>query len=175
MSDAMISGAYVTAFVTSAGRVSPVFEKKARETLEDRGITDPDPESWYDNVQFGEALREIVEKAGEKTVEEAGKEMVNITDPILEQDSVPAGLEVLTSQHAEIHKNHTTEKAGVLTYEEESGSRYRVSAVGGYEYPASLVKGAAAETVRQTGGPTNVSVDDVETRPDETFAFEVSW
>jgi hypothetical protein len=175
MSDAEISGAYVAAFVQSAGEVSPIFEKKAKQTLDDRGITEPDPESWYDNEKFGDALFEIVDKAGEKTVAQAGKEMVAITEEIFEQDDVDGGLEVLTSQHAEIHKDHTVANAGVLTYEQLSPTSYRVASEGGYEYPASLVKGAAEETVRQTGGPTSVDVVDVETEANEPFAFEVSW
>jgi hypothetical protein len=175
MSDAEISGAYVAAFVQSAGEVSPVFEKKAKETLADRDITEPDPESWYDNEKFGDALFEIVDKAGEKTVAQAGKEMVAITEEILEQDDIDAGLEVLTSQHAEIHKNHTVTNAGVLTYEQRSPTSYRVASEGGYEYPASLVKGAAEETVRQTGGPASVDVADVEAEANEPFAFKLSW
>lgn len=175
MPDSRISGAYVAAFVQSAGEVSPVFEKKAKETLADRDITDPDPESWYDNEKFGEALFEIVDKAGERTVAQAGKEMVAITDEILEQDEIEAGLEVLTAQHEEIHESHTVGDAGILTYEQLSPTSYRVASEGGYEYPASLVKGAAEETVRRTGGPSRVDVSDVETESNEPFAFEVSW
>lgn len=175
MSDAQISGAYVAAFVKSAGEVSPIFEKKAKETLEDRDITDPDEAEWYDNQRFGGALSEIVEKAGEKTVAQAGKEMVNITEEILSQDSVEGGLEVLTSQHAAIHQNHSVEDAGILKYEQVSDSEYRIAAEGGYEYPSSLVEGAAEETVRQTGGPSRVSVEGTDTEANEPFAFTVSW
>jgi hypothetical protein len=176
MGSSQISGAYVAAFVRSAGEVSPVFEKKAKETLEDSGITDPDAESWYDNEQFGDALASIVNKAGERTVEQAGREMVKITEEIVEQDSVTAGLEVFTAQHDAIHDEPGAATAGVVTYEQQSESRYRIAVEGdGYEYPPSLTRGAAVETVRQTGGPNNLTVEAVDPSGDERFAFEVSW
>jgi hypothetical protein len=176
MSEARISGAYVAAFVKSAGEVSSIFEKKAMQTLEENGITDPDESDWYDNERFGNALSEIVDKAGEKTVNQAGREMVKITDEIVQQDTVEAGLEVFTSQHDAIHENHSKESAGVVNYERQSDSSYRIAAAGeGYEYPASLTKGAAEETVRQAGGPNRLTVEDVDPRGDEVFAFEVSW
>lgn len=176
MVESQISGAYVTAFVASAGSVSPVFEKKARETLADNEITEPAESDWYDNERFGDALSEIVDKAGEKTVEQAGREMTKITDDIVEQESVEAGLEVFTSQHDAIHQPDGTEAAGVVEYERLGEDHYRVAAAGeGYEYPASLTKGAATETIRQTGGPTKLDIEDVQAEGDEVFAFEVSW
>ena len=176
MVESQISGAYVTAFVASSGSVSPVFEKKARETLADNGITDPEESDWYDNEQFGDALSEIVDKAGEKTVEQAGREMVKITDDIVEQESVGAGLEVFTSQHDAIHQPSGREAAGVVEYERLAEDHYRIAAAGeGYEYPASLTKGAATETIRQTGGRTRLDVEDVRPEGDEVFAFDISW
>jgi hypothetical protein len=176
MAESQISGAYVTAFVASSGAVSPVFEEKPKQTLADNGITDPTESDWYDNEQFGDALSEIVDKAGEKTVIQAGREMVKITDDIVEQESIEAGLEVFTSQHDAIHRNHSRETAGVVEYERLGENHYRVAAAGeGYEYPVSLTKGAATETVRQTGGPIRLDVEDIEPQGDEVFAFEISW
>lgn len=176
MTESRISGAYVAAFVKSAGEVSPIFEKKAVETLEESGISDPKESDWYDNERFGDALSEIVEKAGEKTVKQAGREMVKITDEIVQQDSAEAGLEVFTSQHDAIHENHSKESAGVVNYEQIGDSSYRIAAAGeGYEYPSSLTKGAAEETVRQTAGANRLTVEDAESPGDEVFAFEISW
>lgn len=173
---AKISGKYVAAFVQSAGEVSAVFEKKAQETLASHGIEDPDPEAFYDDAEFGAALAEIEEKAGERTVRQAGQKMVAVNEPIVSQSSAVAGLETMAEQHAGIHRDYSVTEAGGYEIVSTGDDTCRVDVLGDYPFPLSLPHGAIEGTVRATEGDANrVSVDQVDA-PDDVFArFEVSW
>lgn len=174
MSAPKITGANVVAFLASAGEVSPVFEKKARETFKEYGITDPDESKWYDAGDYTDALFEFTERAGENTVQEAGREMVRINEPILEQDSIEDGLDVFTEQHKEVHKDFSEEDAGLVEYERIDDSTYRITGVGAYDHPEALLKGASMEVVIQTSDTTNVRVEDSEPQGDEVVAFKLN-
>jgi hypothetical protein len=175
MAQTKMTGANVVAFLESAGEVSPVFEKKARETFNSHDITDPDPSAWYDNEAFTDALFEIVDKAGEKTVQQAGREMTRVNDEILQQEQVDDGLAVLAEQHEAVHKNFSVESAGRVEHKQIGSTAYRIAGTGGYKYPQALLQGASMETVIQTSDATNVRVEDTETEGDEVVAFELHW
>lgn len=170
-----MTGANVVAFLASAGEVSPVFEKKARETFNNYGISDPDESAWYDNEDFTDALFEIVDKAGEKAVQQAGRETTRVNDEILAQDNAEDGLAVLSEQHEAVHKNFSVESAGRVVYEEVEPNSYRVSGTGGYKYPEALLRGASKETVVQTVNPGQVRIEDEDTEGDEVVAFVLRW
>ncbi|MEZ3117187.1 hypothetical protein RYH80_14825 [Halobaculum sp. MBLA0147] len=173
---AKISGKYVAAFVQSAGEVSAVFEKKAQETLASHGIEEPDPEGYYDDAEFGAALAEIEEKAGERTVRRAGQKMIAVNEPIVSQSSAVAGLETMAEQHAGIHRDYSVAEAGGYDVLSTSDDSCRVDVLGDYPFPLSLPHGAIEGTVQQTESEaTRVTVDRVDA-PDDVFArFEVGW
>lgn len=175
MSQTKVTGANIVAFLASAGEVSPVFEKKARETFEKYGITDPDESDWYDSQNYTEAMMEIVDKAGEKTVQQAGRESVRFNEPILKQDDLESALAVLSEQHVETHKNYDEDNVGAVECELVGETRCRVTGTGGYRYPESLLRGAAKETVLQTGETDTVGIEDADPEHGEVMAFELVW
>lgn len=170
-----VTGANIVAFLTSAGEVSPVFEKKARETFEKYGITDPEESDWYDSENYTEAMLEIVDKAGEKTVQQAGRESVRFNEPLLEQDDTESALAVLSEQHVQTHRDYDESEVGAVECEMIGDTRCRVTGTGGYKYPESLLRGAAKETVLQTGEVDTVEITDADTEDGEVMAFELVW
>lgn len=175
MSNTQITGANLVAFLESAGEVSPVFRKKAEETFKKYGITDPDEGDWYDNDDFTEAMHDVVDKAGPKTVQQAGREMVRFNDEILQQDEIGEGLAIFAEQHKATHKNFSVETAGLVECTRTSETTYRIAGTGGYKYPESLLRGAAKESLLQTGNMSQVRIEDAEPEGDEVIAFELTW
>lgn len=175
MSESKITGQNVLAFIESAGEVSPVFAKKSREMFAEYGITDPAADEWYDADDYLDALFEFVEEVGEMSVRQAGREMVRVNDPIVECDTVAAGIETFAEQHEATHQNWDLESDGRLEYERVGDTTFRISTVGGYRHPESLLQGAAAEVVTQTTDAAGVDVRDVDPEPDEVHAFELHW
>jgi hypothetical protein len=171
-----MSGRYVVAFVESASAVSPVFQRKAEDVLEEFGIEDPDPESFYDVEAFGDALREVENRAGEQTVMKAGERMVDANVQIVAQESARAGLEVMGEQHEAIHRNYTRPAAGGYEVEAVEPRRFRVGIYGDYPFPLSLPKGAVRGTVKVTEPEATMpDVSEVPAADEETAALVVTW
>lgn len=175
MAASKITGTNVLAFIESAGEVSPVFANKAREIFADHGITDPAEDEWYDADDYLDALFAFVEEVGEMSVQQAGREMVRVNEPIMEKESIDDGMATFAEQHKGTHKNWDYESDGRVEYEQISPTAYRISTTGGYRHPEALLRGASKEVVIQTSGATHVEIEETEPKPDEVHAFELHW
>jgi hypothetical protein len=175
MSQSKVTGANVLAFVESAGEVSPVFSKKTRDIFAEFGIEDPGVDEWYDADDYLDALFHFLEEVGDMSVQKAGREMVRVNEPIMEQERVEDGMAVFAEQHRETHRNWDLESDGRVEYERLGPTSFRVSTTGGYRHPEPLLRGAAKEVVVQTAGAEYVDVDAAETENGEVHAFELHW
>jgi hypothetical protein len=176
MSEPQVIGLYITAFVESAGEVSIVFERKAKEMLADHGIEDIDVESWYDLNAFERAVTEIEEQVGGKTTRQAAVKMIEVDDKIPDQNSARDGFEILKTQQRNAMDDFSVEDCGQYRIEQLDPQEFRVATYGGWGYPEAftggLMKGVIQETERQGA---KVELDSVSTSGDEVYAYKVSW
>lgn len=175
-SETEVAGKYVIALLNNAGKVSPVFERKTREYLEENSIEDPQPDNWYPLSQFVESLHQLEADTGENTLKEAGREMAKDNDIPDDKNSIEEALEFLGESHKMAHRNGTVNDYGMYRVDQIEGANVRMSCTDDYPYPASLAGGVVA-SVAELYGPTGiaVAVNSVEPEYDEKCAFELTW
>jgi hypothetical protein len=167
-------GRYILAFVESTGNVSPVFERKTREIFAQNGleIEDIEEDSWHQALNYAEAMTEIRDEVGEKTLQQAGVEQaMNVPWPE-EINSVSDGLEFLVEADKQAHNN---EIEGNYDFELTGENVGRVSIFEWCPYPVDNFKGVFEGGVKSLSDGSNVTIDDVDTRADEKAAFRISW
>lgn len=172
--DAVVMGRYVNAFVDSTGQVSSVFERKAREIFSEVGIdlAEVEADSWHDAHKYADAMNEIRDEIGEKTLEQAGQEQaMNVPWPE-DVETVADGLEFLVEADKQAHNN---EIEGNYEFERTGDNTGRVSIFERCPYPTANFKGVFEGGVKSLSGNSTVSIESVDTRPNEKDAFEVSW
>lgn len=173
MSDAKIVGQFVMGFLASAGEVSSVFERKARNILESNGIEGIDPEGWYSVEKFASSMHQIEEEVGEKTSEQAGIKMIEVVDEITDMSSIEAAISVGQEQQAASYQNFSPEEVGQLRHEKLSNGDDRVAYYGGWPYPEAFTRGIFKGFVQMTNGKSSNDVEMVEPDNDEVFACEI--
>lgn len=172
-SDAEVAGKYITALLDDAKTVSPMFERKAREYLEENNIENPNPDDWYPMDSFVEVLQRLDDDVGSVTVKKAGREMAkNGTYPD-DVDTVDAGLIALSDSHQLAHRNATKAEYGSYEVAQTSPNTIRVSCPTQYPYPASLARGVV-NGVTEIYNPL-ASVTEIEEQSTEKCAFEIRW
>lgn len=173
MSDPKVSGKYVGAFIESAGDVSSVFERKARNILESNGIEDVDPQEWYSVDRFVDAMNEIEEEVGEKTSEQAGRKMIEIVDAISGLSSMEEAIEIGKEPHRQSYQNFSTEEVGGLKSERLDNGNVKVAYYGGWEFPEAFTKGIFKGFTKGVNGLTPDDIESREAEGNEVYAFEV--
>lgn len=170
---------YVEAFVTSAGAVSAVFERKAREILSKHGVENVEDADWVGMAAFTDALAEVESEVGEMTLTEGGREMAARNDVPDHVDTIAGALENLDESHQLAHKDGSQSDWGSYAVEKVDSTQYRMSCSPDYPYPHPLAKGVF-EGLAQEFSDGDVSlttreIDDANLRSEEGFAVDISW
>jgi hypothetical protein len=173
MSQPRVSGQFVQAFLMSAGDVSPVFERKAREYLEDNGIEDVSADDWYPYDQFANAMNDIEEEVGRMTSKEAGRKMVEIIEEMSDLKSIEKAVELGKKHTRQAYQNYSPERVGQMRYESLKNGHHRVAYHGGWEYPEGFTRGIFRGHAQATRGLESADIEPTDTRPDETYAYIV--
>jgi hypothetical protein len=172
--DAEVDGEYVVAFVESAGKVSPVFERKVRRILESH-VDEIDPSTWYRTGDLETAYQEIHEEIGPKTMEEGGKEVGKAIPWPDGVESVVDGLQTLNDVHKSVYRNSPEEfPAGKYTLDVHGNGSVRVGITPGYQYTPAFARGVFRGIVTDLGG-SSANFDQVDARPEEAAAWELEW
>lgn len=179
MSDPKVATKYVEAFVASAGAVSAVFERKARDILSKHGIEDVEDADWVDLGAFTEALAEVESEVGEMTLTEGGREMAKQNDVPTEVDTIAGALEHLDDSHQLAHTDGSVSDWGSYAVDQVDSTRYRMSCSPDYPYPHPLSKGVFEGLAREfSDGEVSLTtreIDDADLRSEEGFAVDISW
>lgn len=173
MAEPRVSGMYVAAFLESAGEVSSVFERKARNILEANGIPEVDPEEWYSIDKFVSAMNDIEKEVGEKTSEQAGIKMMEIVPAMSDFESMAEAIEVGQEPLEESYQNYSVESVGGFRYETLSNGNGKVTYYGGWEYPESFTAGIFKGMAQEVNGLATNSIQPIEPEGNEVYSFEV--
>jgi len=173
-------GMYVLSFFESAGEVSPVFERKARDIFEDYGLADIDAEEYYHYDRVAPAFEAVVENAGEKTMREGGKQMgIDIPWPDA-VDSIHDALGTLDDIHQQATAapdEPVSRPAGGYTYEKTGERSARVGVTERYPNPNPnpMVRGVYAGIVTSFAGDGYAELESVTPNADERDAWRLTW
>ena len=170
---AEVDGAYVAAFTQQAGEVSPVFEQKVQQVFESE-LGGVEGDEWYPVEDVIEAFEQILEQAGEKTMERGGVsagESLPWPDGV---DTVAEGLATLDQMHQAAYRGGGEgPPAGEFTVEVESRTA-RVGITEGYPYPDAYARGALSGAVQSLAG-SRVDISETDARGAERTAWTVEW
>lgn len=174
-----VAAKYVEAFVESAGRVSPVFERKARDVLADNGLDNLAEEDWLPLQSFTDGLADIESEVGDKTLTMGGVEMAKFNDIPDSVTTIPEALENLNDSHQAAHRNGSESDWGSYACEQLDETRFRVSCSDTYPYPHVMAKGVFKGIVYEFAGESvSLTIRTVEA-PDLGFsegcAYDITW
>ncbi|WP_276301056.1 hypothetical protein [Halorussus lipolyticus] len=174
--DTEIVGRYILAFVESTGDVSTVFERKTRETFEEIGLDvgEVEEDSWHDAQKYADAMHEIRDKVGEKTLEKAGAEQAKNVPWPEHVNSAADGLQFLEDADEEAFRSPSGTVESNYRVEEMDSTSSRVSILDHSPYPVENYKGVIKGVVDSLSS-SNGNVTEVDTRSDEKAAYEVRW
>jgi hypothetical protein len=176
-SDADATGKYVVAFVENAGEVSAVFERKTRRLVE-KHVGELDPDGWYKVGDFSDALHEIEDEVGHRTMEQAGRVGVRELE-IPDDATLQEAYEHLNAIHTseDVHRNSEMDApAGQYTHDLNDDRSAHVGMSQAYPYTKSWAKGVHKELITLYG-PEDASptFEKTTARPDELAAWTVEW
>jgi hypothetical protein len=174
--DAEATGKYMVAFIESAGKVSPVFERKVREIFENHmGTLEED--SWYLNANVEKAFDEVLEEVGEKTMMEGGVESGKAIDWPDEVETVMDGFNIWNTFHEAAYRNSDLDfPAGRYTVEHLGDRKVRIGITEGYNLSAEFAKGCSKGIVQELSDTSNrTRLEDTEPNLDEQAAWVLEW
>lgn len=163
-------GRYLVATIQSAGKVSPVFERKLREMASDR-FAEVDDERWYPIGEFVEFFEELESEVGSQTLEEAGVENGKAIPWPPEVDSLDDALGVINDLHREATRGSNREwPIGRYVVEERGSSGFRVGVTEEFPHPNPYTKGVLKGIANNFGGERH-TVSEASPRDDERAAW----
>jgi hypothetical protein len=172
-----ILGRYIIAFVESTGDVSSVFKRKTRKIFEKNGLTvdDIEPDGQYDANKYADAMSEIRDEVGQKTLRQAGAEQA--ANVLWDEDinSVADGLRFVVQADREAHESPSGGFDGNYNFEMVDDSTARVGIPDYSPYPVDNFKGVFDGAVKSLSESGGARISDADPKPGEKTAFEVSW
>lgn len=174
--DAEATGKYMVAFIESAGKVSPVFERKVREIFESHmGTLEAD--SWYLNANVEKAFEEVLDEVGDKTMLEGGVESGKAIEWPDDVETVMDGFNIWNSFHEAAYRNSELDfPAGKYTVEAAGDRKARIGITEGYNLTTEFAKGVSKGVAYDLCSNQNpIRLDDVEPNPDEQAAWMLEW
>lgn len=170
-----VTGRYVISMVNSAGKVSPVFERKMEELLSECDIEDPEPDSWYSAERFTRAVDQATSEIGSKTVRQAGEEM----GKDVPKESFEGPHEALAGTDAAqqaAYRGSEGRPAGGYTYRKVGPTEARVGVTETFPYPEEIAKGSIVGITKDmVKREAQVSVEEVNTEPTDDLAKDPEW
>jgi hypothetical protein len=171
-------GMYVLSFFDSAGEVSPVFERKARDIFDDYGLEDVEPDKLYSYDKIAPAFEAVVENAGEKTMFSGGKQMgidIPWPDDVADVHDALAALDAIHQQATGAPDEPVDRPAGGYTYERVGPREARVGVTERYPNPESMVRGVYTGIVDSFSDDAYVELTETTPNSDERAAWTLSW
>ncbi|MFC7057115.1 hypothetical protein [Halovenus salina] len=168
----------MTAFLESAGEVSPVFEQRLRAVLDDHGITNPTLEEWYQATAFVDAVTEVANTIGDRTVLQAGIDMgrnVPWADEV--GDDPTEVLKMVAQTNQDAYRNSTEEyPIGQYQIEEVSDNSAVVGVTDKWPYPSEIAKGAIKGALEAASDHVkHVTISETESGSNQLGRYEVDW
>lgn len=170
------NGAYLVAFIQSAGEVSPVFERKIQEMAEERfGTISAD--EWYPLGEWKELYEDVMDEVGEATMKQGGKENGKAIEWPDEVNSVEDALNTLNEMHKDSTRNSDQEyPAGRYVIDMQGPRSVRVGITEAFTWPKPFVPGAIQGIVEDVGPDDAVfSETEVSPKSNERAAWEFEW
>ena len=151
------NGQAIRSVVDGVAEVSPVFERRALSILENNGISDPVPGQWYPMQNYLDAIRELEDTIGPKTVERVGRQIPKVVEWPDHIDSVPIAL----GQLDEVYQmNHRGGEIGYYEFKQTGERDGKMTCRN--PYPCSLDTGLIIGTMDKfspTGSFTRLTED----------------
>jgi hypothetical protein len=170
-----VIGRYPLATVRSAGQVSPVFEKKARELFNEY-LDDLDDERWYETGRVVEAYQSLSDAVGESTMRQGGKESAKAVEWPPEVTEPMDGLGALAQMHKEAFRNSDREfPAGRYTFESLGERRAHVGVTEDYPFTVPHAEGVFIGVVQDLTNAGNPTTAERTPKSEEQAAFEIEW
>lgn len=170
-----VQGRYPLATVESAGEVSPVFERKARELFSEH-LDELDAEQWYSTGDVVAAYHDLRDEVGEATMRQGGIEAGQAIPWPDEITSPMDAFGALTEMHQDAFRNSSQEfPAGRYTFEPSGDREARVGISKAYPFTEPHAEGVFVGITKSLGGGSAPSVEAVDPVDEEAAAFVVSW
>lgn len=173
-------GLYLLSFFESAGEVSPVFEKKARELFSEYGLEDVEPEEFYPGHKISDAFFDVVEDVGDKTMKKGGEQMGRDVPWPPGTEGPHAGLQTIDAIHQEAARatedapDDLERPAGGYTYEKIDDTAAHVGVTPNYPYPPVMAEGVFVGIVEGLGADS-AQISDAAPQGEEKHGWEISW
>jgi hypothetical protein len=147
-------------------------EDKARSTLAEMGIDDPEPDGWYPHESWVRTVEAIGERIGDATVQQIGETVVDNVDWPDDADTFRDGIEVVDAAY---HENLRGESGG--GYEWEPGADGATLVYCRTPHPCAFDEAVVETTARAFPDDGVSRVEDVSGRHGESAGsvYEVSW
>lgn len=173
-------GLYILSFFESAGEVSPVFEKKARELFAEYGLEDVEPDEFYPGGRISDAFFDVVDSVGEMTMRQGGEQMGRDVPWPPGVDEPHEGLATIDAVHQEAARASKDapasiqRPAGGYTHERLGPSSAHVGITENYPYPQIMAEGVFVGIVEGLG-VRSATISETTPQGDEIAAWEISW
>ncbi|SDJ33658.1 hypothetical protein SAMN05216226_102185 [Halovenus aranensis] len=173
--ETQIHGVAVMGVVWSADRVSPLFGRKIRHLLADRGITTLEQTETYPAEAVVGSISEIAREFGSKPVASAGAVMAREASTQSECETSYAALQRL----AELPEDWFDDPAeqypiGRYTLEKEGSREARLGVTDAFPYPPDITKGSIRGALVSTGA-SPLRIERTRPRQSEQFAYYIKW
>lgn len=169
--DVEVNGQTVRSMVSAVGSLRP----RMMEILEAHGVADPDPEAWYAQQRWLDALRHIAVEIGPNTLYKIGTTIprsASFPPHIAEVGSALKAIDVA------YHMNHRGGEIGHYAFQSAGASAARI--VCDNPYPCEFDRGIIQAMVRRFAGASSIGVRHDEARPcrcrdGDSCTYVVTW
>ncbi|WP_276299171.1 hypothetical protein [Halorussus lipolyticus] len=173
--DVEVEGRAVRSMLEGVGELSSVFEKRMQETLDERGIGEPQAGEWYPQEAYLDAVASIEDSIGSQTFRNIGKKLPEKTPMPPAIDTVDEALEAVEKGY---EMNHRGGDSGYYEFEDTGENEKVVHCKN--PYPCDLDVGlitAVAEEFSSDSAIVTVEEESDVCRDDggDECIYRVSW
>ena len=169
-----VEGQAVRSMLDGVAELSSVFEKRMQETLDQKGIGDPQPGEWYPQQAYLDAVGSIADSIGAQTFRNIGKKLPKNTEFPPSIDSVSEALEALEKGY---EMNHRGGDSGFYEFEDVGPNEKLVYCKN--PYPCDLDVGLITAVAEEFSSDGIVTVEEESDlcRDDggDKCSYRVSW
>lgn len=166
---AEVNGRSVRSIVEGVGQFSSTYKKRSLKILDNHGLPEPEPGTWYSMQGYLDAFEELADTVGPKTIKKIGSEIPNVVEWPPEVETVEEAMESLDDVY---QMNHRGGEVGYYDFEKtgETGGVMECK----NPYPPSLDEGlleAVADKFSEEGSFVRVE----QTSEGTTRTYQISW
>ncbi len=170
-----VDGQAVRSMLAGVGELSSVFEKRMQETLDEKGIGEPQPGEWYPQQAYLDSFKSVADTIGPQTLRNIGKKIPENAEWPPGIDTVGKGLQSIEEAY---QMNHRGGEIGYYEFEETGPNERLVYCKN--PYPCDLDVGlitAVAEKFSPDSAIVEVEEESETCRDDggDECIYRVSW